>query len=168
MRKRHSDFSRLLLSMPEQLRAISVAARRQSHQQALARRRSWAEAGARGRGCDLRKKFGKNALLGDETRVSFWETCGIVGYPPSPLVYWNHRVRGKLEIKSWGRVGYGQNLEPEGVSSWWLTSSYTAFALAMFCSFRFGRKGRCHRVGLWKKPGGRRQAFGVGPQTSDV
>ena len=74
---------------------------------------------------------------------------GLRGVPPSPLVYCNHRVRGKSKIKSWGRIVYGQNLEPQGLKLYWLIPPYTAFALAMFCSFLIVRKGRCHIAELW-------------------
>ena len=48
--------------------------------------------------------------------------------PPllSPSVFWNVRLSGVLRFDPWAAISYGQDLEPQGVSSW-----LSAFAQAL-------------------------------------
>jgi hypothetical protein len=37
--------------------------------------------------------------------------CAARGIPPSPSVYWNHGVSGKMRFYLWAATSYGQNLD---------------------------------------------------------
>lgn len=37
---------------------------------------------------------------------------------PSPSVYWNHRLRAKMQINLWGTITCGQNLDVKELAGW--------------------------------------------------
>jgi len=69
--------------------------------------------------------------------------------PPCPLKCRDWRGVCKNALQNLEPLGVrGQNLENKGVGGVLTHGARTAFALASFCFFNFGRKVRCH-MGLW-------------------
>ncbi len=91
----------------------------------------------------LHRKSRRLWSFGERTRISwmvlgevkfpFWELGGVLGYPPPPSDLWNQRVSGKTRNNLWGSSSYGQNLDPQGVSSDTTARARTATALVRIC-----------------------------------
>ena len=81
--------------------------------------------------------------------VPFWEFGEVRGIPPLPPVYWNHQLTAKSEIKSYGSISCGKNLDFKELRHCGCWPPLTACALEIICFFSVCRKGRCH-IGLWK------------------
>src|SRR5579863_5504038 len=61
----------------------------------------------------LERNFTKTPLL----ELHFGKRSHWKGYPPSPLVLWNHRVSEKSQSNLWAATTCGQNLEPLGFTA---------------------------------------------------